>query len=252
MNDRLATAEPATTLSPLKPWGFWGSILWALAAVGAQYAVIFSLVLGWGLLTSNWAELEMITPVSPVIWLATILAVPAQVWVLMRAARRRGGGPAYLALLPPRGRDIAVGVVVVLALIAVFDLVTYALGRDVVPPFLIDAYRVSKSAGALPVLVLAVAVAAPLWEELLFRGFLYEGFSHSRFGPIGAIVLTSLIWAVMHIQYDWFGIVQITVIGFVFGWLRLRSGSTLLTIPLHMLANAIALAETAIKLEWLA
>jgi membrane protease YdiL (CAAX protease family) len=42
---------------------------------------------------------------------------------------------------------------------------------------------------------------------------------------------------------------QIMVLGYVFGWLRLHSGSTALTIVLHGLLNFTALAQAAVISE---
>jgi membrane protease YdiL (CAAX protease family) len=55
----------------------------------------------------------------------------------------------------------------------------------------------------------------------------------------------------MHVQYDWFTLGQIFCIGLLLGWLRWASGSTLLTIVLHILANLTATIQAAIKVEWL-
>ena len=44
---------------------------------------------------------------------------------------------------------------------------------------------------------------------------------------------------------------QIFLIGLLLGWLRWASGSTLLTIVLHMLANLAACIQAAIKVEWM-
>ena len=41
------------------------------------------------------------------------------------------------------------------------------------------------------------------------------------------------------------------LIGLLLGWIRWASGSTLLTIGLHMLANLAATVQAAFKVEWL-
>jgi len=46
-------------------------------------------------------------------------------------------------------------------------------------------------------------------------------------------------------------VAQIVLIGLLLGWLRWASGSTLLTILLHMLTNLGATLEAMIKVEWL-
>jgi hypothetical protein len=53
----------------------------------------------------------------------------------------------------------------------------------------------------------------------------------------------------MHVQYETFYVVQIFVLGCVFGWLRWSSGSTLLTIMLHAAVNTAALVQVAILVE---
>ncbi len=247
-DDRDTSYPPASPALP-KPWPIGASLLWAVAATALQYGTVIMVVIAWGLLSGDIEGLRAVTPISPLVWFASILATPFQIALLATIVRRRGGLVRYCSLTVPDRGSVLVGGAAVAILVPLLDLATYALGRDVVPPFIIDAYRAARTAGALPVLIIAVAIAAPLWEELLFRGFLFRSFAAR--GPYGAVVFTSLIWAAMHVQYDWFGIMQVFVIGLALGWLRLRSGSSLLTIPLHMAANLIALAETAAKLEWL-
>jgi membrane protease YdiL (CAAX protease family) len=70
-------------------------------------------------------------------------------------------------------------------------------------------------------------------------------------GVPGTIALTSAAWAIMHVQYDAIQIGQIILIGVLLGWLRWASGSTLLTIGLHVLANLAATVQAVIKVEWM-
>jgi len=93
-------------------------------------------------------------------------------------------------------------------------------------------------------------VVAPIGEEIAFRGFLYRGFARPGYERL-AIVVISLAWALLHIQYDWLGMAQIFAAGLMLGWFRWASGSTTLTIVMHVLINFEALLETAIKLELL-
>ena len=65
----------------------------------------------------------------------------------------------------------------------------------------------------------------------------------------GAILIPSAIWAAMHVQYEVFFIVQIFMLGLVFGVLRWKSGSTSLTILLHAIVNLSSLLQTAYFVE---
>jgi membrane protease YdiL (CAAX protease family) len=94
-------------------------------------------------------------------------------------------------------------------------------------------------------------IIGPVTEEIVFRGFLFRGLSASFLGVAGTLIVTSIAWALLHVQYDWLTVAQIFLIGLLLGWLRWASGSTLLTISLHVLANLVATIEAAIKVAWM-
>jgi hypothetical protein len=100
-----------------------------------------------------------------------------------------------------------------------------------------------QTAGFLPLLLVALIVAAPVFEEIGFRGFLFQGIAKLPYGGIPAILVTASLWALIHQQYDWFGIGTIFVTGLFLGAVRLKTGSTTLTIVLHALMNLAASIE---------
>ena len=181
------------------------------------------------------------------------VAGPAWIGASVLAARlRKWRARDYLALVPPRRAEIAFAVACLAALLIAFDLFTFVVGRDVVPRFMVEAYKSARAVQfALPLFFLAVVIVAPIAEEIAFRGFLFRGLSESWLGVSGTLVVTSAVWAAMHIQYDAFTIGQIFCIGLLLGWIRWATGSTLLTIALHVLANLTACIQAAIKVEWL-
>ncbi len=63
-------------------------------------------------------------------------------------------------------------------------------------------------------------------------------------------MFTSVTWALLHAQYQPFYLIQIIILGVLFGWLRLKSGSTLLTMMLHGLLNFVSLIQAALVVEW--
>jgi uncharacterized protein len=73
---------------------------------------------------------------------------------------------------------------------------------------------------------------------------LFRGWVRSPRSALPAIVAISLLWAILHIQYDWTGMLQIFVIGLFLGWIRWRSGSLALTFLLHALFNLEGTLET--------
>jgi membrane protease YdiL (CAAX protease family) len=123
------------------------------------------------------------------------------------------------------------------------DSCTYLLKRPIVPEFMNKVIATAK----IPwLLYFAFIVAAPIFEELFFRGFLYKGLCHSWLKPIGAIILTSLCWSFLHMQYDWYGVLQIFLGGLLFGYARFKSGSVYVPVTMHALQNLVATIETII------
>ena len=113
-----------------------------------------------------------------------------------------------------------------------------------------NSYRSAREAGLLWLLLIAFCVAAPVTEELTVRGLLYRGWSQSFLGPLGAIVLSSALWALIHTQYNWYYACQVFLVGLTFGYLRYRSGSTWLPVVAHGLFNLAVMAQIALILAY--
>jgi uncharacterized protein len=90
---------------------------------------------------------------------------------------------------------------------------------------------------------LLIIVAAPVSEEIFFRGFIFGGFRRSLSFPVAAI-LSALIFGLFH--YTGSGseavIPQLGFLGLAFAWVYEETGSIYPTIALHMLNNAFAFA----------
>jgi uncharacterized protein len=98
-----------------------------------------------------------------------------------------------------------------------------------------------------PLLWIALVICAPIFEESLFRGFLFEGFRRSKLGLVGTMIITALAWASLHIQYGVYEIVSIFVLGIILGIVRYRTRSLWATLLMHAgwnLAVTIQLAFT--------
>jgi len=244
-----ASTDEARAVARPAPWGFWSTLGWSVLAFGLAAAVVFGAVV-W----LNWRQLENMPgleddPWFPLQFIATSIV---QVAVLTVAARLAGWpAGAYFGLVRPRGRDLAFSLTALLVLMAALEILTHLLGRASVTPFQIDSYRAAKAAGMVPLLWIAFVIAAPASEEIVFRGFVFRGWAASRLGPTGTIVLTSLVFAAAHVQYDWFGVFQTFCIGALLASLRWRTGSTTITILLHMAINFVSTAWSAIKVEGL-
>lgn len=238
----------ATNHQGAPPWGFWATLLWAVGAVVASFvaAVLVDALVTGGV--SRASSLNDGVNLS----ILLLASMPVQAGVLVFAVWLRGWSLSeYLALVPPRGRrDLLTAIVFLVLLDGAFTLVQLTAGRDLLSPFQIEAYQTAKAAGWLPGLIFVMVVLAPVVEEITFRGFLYRGWARPG-REILAIVGISVLFAAGHVQYDWFGMLQVLFLGFVFGWFRWVSGSTALTIAMHMFVNLVSVIETAIKVELL-
>jgi CAAX protease family protein len=252
----MTSVEAQRSLSPaptVAPWGFWATAVWGVAAfaawLAAQMISVAILLAWWNIETAGLADIRQALDHGMAVALIVLAATPAFIVVILLAIRLARASPIdYLGFVPPPRRDLFLGLACLALLLPLGDLSTWLSGRDIVHPFMVHSYITAREGGSWAVFALACAIvlAAPLTEEIAFRGFLYRGWAASPLGPAGTIALTSAIWSVMHLQYETFYLVQIFGLGLVFGWLRWRSGSTMLPLLLHVLVNFTALLQTAV------
>ncbi len=236
-------AEPArAALAYLATFG------WAFAAFAAGQIAAWAVLIWWA--HGHVGEMLSEPFDGTLVTLSVLASNPVQVAVLVMAVRLKGADPiAYLALGPPRLRSLAVGVAGILVIIGVTDLVLVESGRSLVSPFQEVSYTTAAAEGWLPLLWFATVLVAPAGEEITFRGYLFRGFVRSERSAWPAITVIALLWAAPHLQYDWTGILEIFVAGLFLGWVRWRSGSTLLTFVLHALFNLEAMIETVLQVK---
>ncbi len=233
----------------MRIWGYWATLGWAfLAFLVGQFAALA--VLLW-LRLSDLSSL-LATPFDGVlVTLFILVANPITIAVIALAVwLARAGQADYLALKLPQTRYLTMGIAWLIALIAVADALLYFSGRPLVSPFQLQSYTTAAAQGWLSALLAGAILVAPAGEEIMFRGFLFRGWARSDRSAWPAIVMISILWAALHVQYDWTGILQIFIIGLFLGWMRWRSGSTLLTFLLHALFNFEGMLETVLQIRF--
>jgi uncharacterized protein len=237
---------PLPVFSP-QPWGFWATTGWTLlivlGVVLAQFLVGFIMVFA----NKDIASLdpEELGTNGVVVAMITCFYAPVAVGLCVLFAFLRKQFPLkdYLGMKWIESRKIPRWCIGLLFLVLVSDGLTSLTNRPVIPDFMLQVY--DTAGNAMPFLWLALIVAAPFSEEFVFRGFLFTGLKHSRLGGLGAVIITSLLWAAIHLQYDLYGIATIFVGGIFLGWVRLKTDSIWLCIILHGMMNLIATLEVA-------
>jgi uncharacterized protein len=247
--DAISSENPPPTLTPSLPrvWKFWGTALWGLFVFGGMFLGQIA-VIGYFMLRQHATDIASAIHVvggGLTISLSVIMGLPGvllALWIAIRPTRVSFAD--YLALRWSSRKSLVLGVIALVALVAGWELVSRAVGHETTAGFMADVLKSAQADGALWLLVIAFCVAAPISEEFFARGFLYRGWSETALRPAGAIVLSSLAWTSLHLQYDWFFFGEVFSIGLLLGYFRYRFNSTWLTIVLHGLNNLAATVQT--------
>ncbi len=103
------------------------------------------------------------------------------------------------------------------------------------------------SRAVLPLAGVAIVLAAPLAEEIFFRGFIFPGLLRP-FGLVGAMVISGFLFAIFHVTGpDTLGLVlPFGLIGMLFAWLYYRTGSLWASITTHLIFNLVSFFFLAI------
>lgn len=88
---------------------------------------------------------------------------------------------------------------------------------------------------AIAAFFITAAIAAPLFEETLFRGFLLPSLTR-HLSPWGAVVVSGFIFAIAHLSLS--EVLPLTVLGIVLGGVYLRTRNLLAPILVHGLWNS--------------
>jgi CAAX protease family protein len=224
---------------PPRTWDFMETLFVALLADGAfmltsGLALTFMLVTYEGAgslspsqlrslwLQGNWQGAAIIVGCVPAI---------AVIWIAVRKAGRDFA--EYLALNWPSPGEIVRAFAIMVIIMAVEHVARRYVGAD--PGT--GHYRIVNGPGGLLILLIAGCIAGPIMEEFVVRGFVFRGWSESFVGPIGALVLTSAVWALNHTQYGWYDRLWIFVWGLALGHFRWRTNSTWLPVMVHSAIN---------------
>lgn len=228
------------------PAGLWRSLAVALGLLvfNQLMQVVCGLIIGYlvfGSMTGNTenfidATLAGILP-------AALLTVP----LAWRLARIKGGRPHDVLNL--RWPDLRAGGWIILVggffvgLIVVFSIylaIVKMTGHDTSTAGMVE--NALSGMARQPLLFLlavpSMIIGAPLAEELIFRGQVFTALGQTRIGLLGATVLTSAAWSLLHYSGNWVLVSLIFMMGLAFGWMLRRFGSLWVTIVCHGAWNA--------------
>lgn len=94
--------------------------------------------------------------------------------------------------------------------------------------------------GPIPVQVLLIVIAAPIVEELCFRGLLFGGL-RERLPKLAAALAAGVVFGLLHAFTGISAVPPLIALGFIFCLLYEKTGSIVPGILLHLLNNSVAL-----------
>ena len=224
-----------------RPWGFRDLLLVLLVAVAALllsigicqaiYALLAPYV-GWPEFAPEvMQENGLFLIGSQVIWWALVMG-----YVYMLITRQYGLTFAHAFRLEGKADYryyIPLGVLLAFAVAIVGGLLPMPESDTPFDELLRDPVN-------LAVLGVFAVLFAPMLEEVIFRGLLFEPFE-ARMGSVAAVAITSIPFSLMHgDQYDWRwqNLLLLTVVAAIFGILRTRTRSLWPPILVHTGYNA--------------
>ncbi len=246
--DHSAAASPGSLQEPVpgRAWGFW--ITAGFSAVIALVNILISILVVLGLIMFLAAQGEHRPDQKVGEWIEssgllmavlTLLSAGPTVVLCVLFARLKRDLPLtdYLGLRPislPEAIKWSAGMIL-------FVLAEGAFSHLFDIPSSDWMVKMHDNVLAVPLLWQAIVVVAPVVEELFFRGFLFCGLLHTRrLGPVWAVVITAVLWAMLHTQYESVIMLWIFLCGLYLGYARFRTQSLYIVILMHGVMNALA------------
>jgi uncharacterized protein len=234
---------PTESLPPTR-WGVGEAVTGLLIANAAALFIGAAILVATGYVEEGAdgdLPLTMIAVLQIPLW-AGYLGMP------LYAAKRKGNGVVADFGLRMEGWDVLRGIsaglvtqiVAIPLLYVLIFAATDALGWDYDQDLSAVARDLTDKATdpvGVVLLVLIVAIAAPIIEELFFRGLLLRAIE-KRSGPTWALWVSSLVFGAVHLQL--LQLPALTLIGLVLGWLTLRYGRLGPAIWAHIAFNSVA------------
>lgn len=174
---------------------------------------------------------HFIAPMSAIAMtsLAMVASTLVMTWHLIHFGYVRIAQDKYREVRPT---VLGVAVVFIFAAMYVLNLIIEQIG---LPNTMEETFLAMSHS---PLGVLSIALLAPVLEELLFRGAIQGHLQAMIQKPWIAIIISSLIFGVVHMNPA--QIPFAFLLGILFGWLYYRTGSLLPGIIGHVLNNSVA------------
>jgi membrane protease YdiL (CAAX protease family) len=239
-------------------WGFWATAGWGALVMFISFAVqvvIAVIFIVTRLIAeiepaltefdfSEWMDIIDVGLLLSVSIVASSIICVLLIFFIIKV-RRDVTIADYLGFRSISTRVVLAALAISVAYLILSVVVNAVLNRPAEPDFMAEAYASSVWPAIFWV---SIVFLGPFFEEVLFRGFLFEGFSRSRLGVAGTIFLTALVWAGFHLQYGFFEIASIFVLGLILGVMRYKTGSIWAPMIMHAFNNLVAVLLLSLEI----
>jgi membrane protease YdiL (CAAX protease family) len=230
-------------------WKFWPTI--GLSAIIGIIALLGQIIFGfgWGIvvwLTDGNIDVGKLAENGNFILGCSLFSQPIALGFMFLCIKLRSNNSLgdYLALKKTKRKQIGVWAGWFLVVMVLMEGATALLNQPP-PASMVMIYKSSS----LWLVLITIILVAPVAEELFFRGFMFTGIAASKAGAAGAVALSTIFWSGLHVQYGWLGLLYITLLGIVLGMARLKTGSIIAPLILHIANNAISTVWLMIFIE---
>ena len=249
----------ARTWSLVDPFlGFQATLLLTALLIVAPLIVLMVLAeMAAGLRSSGSAGIEsFLDSLTPwIIVLSLFVQNGVTIAVVLFFLKRYGVSLSEIGLKRPTARQIflglGLGLIVMLLAAGADEALSWTLKRAVSPATLEILKKMAETTSVEGLyselsspwqkllLVFGGVIAAPLGEEIFFRGLLYNSLKH-RMNVPAAIVLSGFLFALVH--FNPLSVLVIFPMGMLLAYVYERTGSLWITIIMHALNNGVAFA----------
>jgi len=231
-----------------QPPSLFKSTLWLLALLFlAQFVLGFAFVVVYGIKQGSDFNKEAFNiwfSSMPVLLTLTLVSSLLTFYILIKATNKDSWVERFdfWAVRKPEGKSLAKW----LAVIFVFWLISLFIGEWFKLPeeqFMLDLKDAGNSSFmVLALIVVGLCFVGPIIEELIFRGWLFSKITQTKLGNIGALLLTSVIFTVIHAQYEQsITFLMIFTLGLLLAFVRYKSNNISYAIAMHVVFNSVSM-----------
>ena len=173
-------------------------------------------------------------------FVATLLWDVGFVLIVLYLVGKKGAGLINLGFRRPTTSAsttvawIVGGYFMLYAAVAIYNIIVSLLGLDFLEPSAQLPENVFDNAAVIAIAGVAIVLAAPLAEEIFFRGFLFGGLL--RYLPLWpSALLSGAIFSLAHGNIGL--IIPFSLVGAILAWLYAKTNSLLTPIAVHLLFN---------------